>query len=192
MFRELRESYNLTRSQLAELTGRTTNYLLKAESLTFPTPPVALLDLYTGEEPRKWAALSEVEWEPMDRDILISQYRDSQRVKREKWLDLMEPVPSHLTFCRQWVYKLLDDEEDIVSPTEYRVSQGLCIPAPAVYRAEKYGHVSQPIKTALADLVDYVTSGRYYAKGYPDSQRTVISMIAVAKKYGVGYDRLSA
>jgi len=46
MFRELREGLGLTRSDLAVLTGRGVNYLLKAEQLCFPTPPVCLLEFY--------------------------------------------------------------------------------------------------------------------------------------------------
>jgi hypothetical protein len=160
--------------------------LLKAEALTFPSPPVALLDLYTSaEEPKAWAALSEVEWEPMDRDILISQYRDSQRAKRETWLSKFSPVPNSApSFCRQWVER---NEYDIIYPTEYRVSQGLCVPAPAVYRAEKFGHVSQPIKTALGDLIDYAASGRMLAAAlqYPEASLEVSKLLEIAKKYGV-------
>lgn len=195
MFRELREQYGLTRHQLADLTGRTTNYLLKAEQLTFPSAPVALLDLYTKpEEPKGWAGLSEVEWEPLDRYTLESAYRDAQRARREEWILHYAPMVSRLSFCRQWVsIESSEDEFDVVYPTEYRVSQGLCIPAPAVYRAEKHGHISAPIKTALSDLVEYCVSGRALAVLDPEyAQRTTIGVLQVAKKYGVNYDRISA
>jgi hypothetical protein len=183
MFQDLRLHYGLTRSDLSALTGRSTNYLLKAESLTFPTPPVALLDLYTqDEEPKNWAGLSEVEWEPMDRDILISQYRDAQRSKREKWLSYYAPSPNpNRTFCRQWVDR---NEYDIIYPTEYRISQGLCVPAPAVYRAEKFGHISQPIKTALSDLIDYAASGRMLA-AHPEQAMEVAKLLEITRAAGV-------
>lgn len=48
-------------------------------------------------------------------------------------------------------------------PTEYAISQGLCIPAAAVYNAEHKGLVSQSIRTALQDLVDYCESGEVLA-----------------------------
>jgi hypothetical protein len=84
------------------------------------------------------------------------------------------------------VYKILDHEdEDFIHPTEYRVSQGLCIPAPAVYRAEKFGHISQPIKTALSDLVEYVASGRFHAVFPETGQAVTTGVLMIAKKYGV-------
>lgn len=198
MFREIRENYGLTRQDLAALTGRTTNYLLKAEQLTFPSAPVALLDLYSKpEEPKTWPSLSEVEWEPIDRYTLESAYRDAQRHKREEWILHYAPYPErHLSFCKQWVsIESSEDEFDMVYPTEYRVSQGLCVPAPAVYRAEKHGHISAPIKTALSDLVEYCVSGRAVLtldNNRMDAQQTVRGVLQVAKNYGVNYDRLSA
>lgn len=197
MFREIREGYGLTRSDLAALTHRSPNYLLKAEQLTFPSAPVALLDLYSNpQEPKDWPSLSEVEWEPLDRYTLESAYRDAQRHKREEWILHYAPMPSRLSFCKQWVsIESHEDEFDMVYPTEYRVSQGLCVPAPAVYRAEKHGHISAPIKTALSDLVEYCVSGRAVLtldNNRMDAQQTVRGVLQVAKNYGVGYQNGAA
>jgi transcriptional regulator with XRE-family HTH domain len=46
MFKDLRLSLDLTQQDLADLTGRTRNYIIKAEQCTFPTPPVALIRVY--------------------------------------------------------------------------------------------------------------------------------------------------
>jgi hypothetical protein len=46
MFKQLRLDLDLTQSDLALLTGRSRNYVVKAEQCTFPTPPVPLVEFY--------------------------------------------------------------------------------------------------------------------------------------------------
>jgi hypothetical protein len=171
MFKDLRIQYGLTRSELSQVTGRSVNYLLKAESLTFPTAPVALLDFYCSPEPK----VKLPDWEQHDRDLLTSAYRDAQRAHREKWLDHWVPRPLStvgFTFCRKWLSRW---EEDWTTPTEYGVSQGLCIPAAAVYRSERDGTVSSVLRTALSDVADYCVSGRFAAKyGYSQDTNQIV------------------
>jgi transcriptional regulator with XRE-family HTH domain len=176
MLKELREQYGLSRPQLAELTGRSPNYLLKAESLTFPKAPVALVDFYCRPTNQIIP-----DWEPQDKFILESAYRDAQRTRREEWLDdwIPRPAPTKFfSFRRKWLARY--EEEDEICPTEYRVSQGLCIPAAAVYRAEKTGWINDSLRTALSDLSDYVLSGRYTSKhGYQDSFDVVAGVLRI-------------
>jgi transcriptional regulator with XRE-family HTH domain len=169
MFLDLRNKYGLTRPQLAELTGRSPNYILKAESLTFPTPPVALLSFYCT--PNNTIP----NWEVQDPDLLATSYRDAQRVKREQWLSDWLPAPSYTgrTFRYMWFSRWFPDYPDY--PTEYRISQGLCIPAAAVYRAERKKFINTSILTALSDLAEYCLSGRYIADhGHEDEDPYVV------------------
>lgn len=167
MFKELRLNEGLSRSDLSALTGRSVNYLLKAEDLTFPTPPIALVSFWLKRNPE------------LERYMLEDAYYAAQKDRRRSWLDYWEPRPAdtkHFSFCRKWLraeglsrpvgYEEEYTEVDRVSPTQYTVSHGLCVPASAVYFAEKYPHkpLASSIIAAVDDLVDYVKSGEYHAK----------------------------
>jgi len=184
MFTDLRNELGLTRSQLSELTGRSQNYILKAESLTFPSPPVALVDFYCNPANLTNLTTANSNFTPQDPEVLKEEYRAAQRAKRERWLADWIPRPldtKHFSLRRKWLARYeLDDE---VCPTEYRVSQGLCVPAAAVYRAEKDGFINTAIHTALSDLVDYCLSGRYFAThGIEDGDYSVVEGVLRIQK----------
>lgn len=168
MLKDLRDQLELTRQELAEETGRSLNYILKAEQLTFPTAPVALTDYYAHKL-------------KLNPDVLRQAYRDAQRHTRESAFDYIRPRPlntRNFTFCRKWYSVTTDsglsefqDVSESVSPSQYQVSKLLCVPASAVYHAEKTGHISEAIRTAISDLLDYAQSGRLYsALSYNEAQ----------------------
>lgn len=150
MLQDLRLKEGLTRAELASITHRTINYIVKAEQLTFPTPPPSLIEFYSQRL-------------DTDREILKDAYRDAQRTTREGFLRDYKPLAHRSSFRRRWAYRLSGSEEDLIHPTEYALSKGLCIPAATVYRSEKDGTVNQSIKDALSDLVNYALSGRFQA-----------------------------
>lgn len=161
MFKELRIDAGLTRGDLAAETGRSVNYLLKAEDLTFPTPPVALMEFWLKRDA------------DLDRTILEEAYYSAQRVKRLSWLEDWRPRStdtSALSFCRKWEPAREDWTPHpvlgTVYPTQYAVSKGLCVPASAVYFAENNpsAPVAKVILKAVDDLVDYMRSGEFHAK----------------------------
>ena len=166
MFADLRKKLGLTQAELAKATNRTPNYIFKAESLTFPNAPPSLLAYFskrTGLPP----------------SIIKAEYRAAQRTRRQQFLEYYIPVLyplSGLSFRRIWKIRehsplLHGGHEHFLpySPSEYVLSQRLCIPATAVYRAEKDGYINQSILTALSDLVEYCINGNYIADyGYLD------------------------
>lgn len=191
MLEDLRYQVNppLTRQALATLINRSPNYVLKAEALTFPQIPPSLLEFYTGP-PLSYP-----------KPLLISQYRDAQRLQRQRWLYKWQLAP-----LRRDEEVLLEGEEgpilvagsgvngnliagtgkdggvggredfdgrnfgikswclqsnNRINPTEYALSQGLCVPASAIYMLERNYPKKLPssLKTALGDLLDYCESG---------------------------------
>ena len=150
MLLDLRLSAGLTRAELAQRIGRSINYIVKAEQLTFPTLPPAFAEYYRNEVPK---------------DVLEDAYRDAQRRTREQFLRDYRPLAQRTSFRKRWAYRESgkEDDEGYLHPTEYALSKGLCIPAATVYRSEKDGTINQPIKAALSDLVDYALSGRFQA-----------------------------
>lgn len=211
MFEDIRISYGLTRNQVAVATGRSINYLLKAEQCTFPSPPVALLAFYTNPQPPEGVRLL-TPWEAFDRQTLCDAYFDSQRRKRQQWLDTWLPVPS----STNWVplrHKWLMLKKDVATgvggggyrdvagavglfhsstgvytyPTGYQLSSGLCIPASVVYRNEKEPRSqSSAIRSAMGDLVEFVESGRFLASNFSaeDAQQIELGVMRIAKEEG--------
>lgn len=153
MLTDLRLQEGLTRQELATKLGRSVNYIVKAEQLTFPTLPPAFIEYYKDQVPK---------------DVLEDAYREAQRTTREHFLRDWRPIPAAalpVSLRRRWTYRHTPvGEEDLNYPTEYALSKGLCIPAATVYRAEKDGTINAAIKTALSDLVDYALSGRFQAE----------------------------
>ena len=155
MFKELRLEAGLTRGDLAEATGRSVNYLLKAEDLTFPSPPVALMEFWLKHDA------------DLDKTILEESYYAAQRSHRLSWLDEWKPRPlnsSGFSFCRKWLST--GTSGVTLCPSQYAVSKGLCVPASAVYFAEKHqdAPLAKTIIAAVDDLVNYVLSGEFHAK----------------------------
>lgn len=173
MLQELRESITppLTRSALAEHIHRSPNYVLKAESLTFPNVPPALLNFYTRE----------LNYPP---SLLVSQYRDAQRKRREHWLSYWRVMPAPPvmegagsgSFTHAWQSQY----PPYHSPTEYAISQGLCIPAAAVYNIQHRAKIASSILVALEDLREYCLDGRVFADTHltADEVDQVLSLIA--------------
>lgn len=161
MFRTLRLKYDLSQAEIAERTHRTPNYILKAEQLVFPTPPPALIDFFVKLEP-----------EAYNEELLTEWYYTEQHKQREKWLSHYRPRPLDtrgFSFRRKWLsVSGSADDQDFVSPTEYAVSKGLCIPASAVYLIERKGTVPSIFVDVMDYLIAYVTSGRYTADTYYD------------------------
>lgn len=153
MFRELRLQHGLTQSEVATLTHRTPNYILKAEDLTFPSPPPALLQFYRELDPA------------LTVDLLTDWYYSAQRTVRERWLEHYVPAPTRqATFRTSWLRAGgLGAEQDWEVPTQYRLSKGLCIPASVVYNMDK--HPTRPLPTAVGVVMDqliaYTSSGRF-------------------------------
>lgn len=154
MLRELRDQAGLTRTELSDQTGRSVNFILKAEQLTFPVAPPSLVEYYAKHL-------------GLDRDTIKSAYRDAQRSQRERFYEHFLPRPlttQHFTFCRKWyVTPLKGDMPDTVSPNQYQVSKVLCVPASAVYYAEKNGTYSQALIDAVGDLLSYCRNGNLYS-----------------------------
>lgn len=172
MLRDFREQLGLTRQELALETGRSVNFILKAEQLTFPTAPPALTDYYA-----KALNISPI--------TQREAYRDAQRQTRLRFHHYFIPRPlptAGFTFCRKWY--LVDsnyhnspdspDYPDLVSPSQYLVSKVLCVPASAVYYAERHPHkpVAQAITDALSDLLTACRAGILYSEfpNYADAQ----------------------
>ena len=206
MFEDIRISYGISRNQLATLTGRSINYLLKAEQCTFPTPPVALLAFYTQPDPPQNTPLL-TSWEAYDKDILCEAYYDKQRRKRQEWLDRWLPVTNFNTKYWSLRQKWLPAEDartgqahglgagavghfgalSGVYPNSYQLSVGLCIPASVVYRNDKDPNTqSNAIRAAMGDLVEYVESGRFLAANYSseDVQRIELGVLRIAEEEG--------
>jgi hypothetical protein len=162
MLRNLRDQLDLTRQDVSRETGRSVNFILKAEQLTFPVAPPALTAYYAKHL-------------EMDPDIIREAYRDAQRDQREKFHHHIIPRPSdtqHFSFCRKWlsVYQDPESPADLISPNQYQVSKLLCVPASAVYYAEKNHTYSAAIYDALSDLLAYCRNGNFYADYYDYSQ----------------------
>lgn len=211
MFQALREAEGLTRPQLAQLTGRSVNYILKAEQATFPTPPTALVDFWAarnsgtltnnlavntrnppslnfgpGNTPKQQGAVGLTNVS-MQRSILKSAYFDYQHLQRKRWLGKFVPRPldtSQLSFCNKWIPAnvLIENEwatngelqelELELSPTEYSVSKGLCVPASVVFRAERDGYIGNSLIDVMYELVEYAKSGELAASNYYDFSLT--------------------
>ncbi len=212
MFRELREQAGLTRVQLAARTNRTVNYLLKAEQLTFPSPPVALMDYYIRQG--------------YNRTFLSDWYYSDQRAQRILWLTSYLPYvhnqqqqqqqqQQHNTkqqsFRFMWVNPLALDPlvtgppvgalqvrlgvipnfSDIkVYPTEYELSRGLCIPASSIYYLLKHPEkkAAGSIIAALNDLKEhleqYGTSQYDHDYDLPEDYNMYEQLLAVIKAVG--------
>jgi hypothetical protein len=150
MFRELRLQHGLTQSEIATATHRTPNYILKAEDLTFPSPPPALMQFYRELDPA------------LTHDLLTDWYYSAQRTKRELWLEVFTPTAaSQPTFRGSWIMK--DYGNDWLTPTQYALSKGLCIPASVVYNMERYPKKAMPaaVGVVMDQLLTYTKSGRF-------------------------------
>ena len=209
MLEDIRKSYGLTRNEVAQLTGRSINYILKAEQATFPGPPVALLDFYARDSYDGPYRLT-TPWEPYDADLMRQDYRSFQRRKRRSWLEKYEPLPytGGLPFRKKW--RRRQDASDggaawavgafdfaqrvNVYSSSYGISVGLCIPAAVVYRNDKDLTKAGAIVTCMEDLVDYVSSGEFQAERYGDENllEETADIFRIAKEEGVKlHDRAS-
>lgn len=186
MFQSLRFKHSVSRQQLAAATGRSVNYILKAEQLTPSNPPVALIHYWATQHG----------YSP---DLLKQQYRQEQRLKREQWLRASGYLPGFaaagtlLSFRRMWYSSTTpttttthplsevgevqdwEFESNTNHPTQYALSAGLCLPASALHKNETYPkHRPRCFLDALADLEDFVLSGRLNAVE-PDADVASIS-----------------
>jgi hypothetical protein len=198
VFEETRLSYGLTRTHLSDLTGRSVNYLLKAEQATFPCPPVSLLAFYTADQPPANAAtvlgpgLSGFlvqKWRKWDKDDLKAAYKAKQRKTREDFLDRYYPVAtstSNRPFRLKW-YGAIDEDGDQVAPNSYQLSCGLCIPAAVVYRNDRELRPSSAIRQAMTDLVEYVETGRFHSRflSEPALESIELAVLRIAEEEGV-------
>jgi transcriptional regulator with XRE-family HTH domain len=148
MFKTLRAQHNLSQQDVANATGLSPNYILKAEQLTFPIPSPVLADFYLKLDPT------------LDLDYLKSWYAQEQRTQRELWLTEYRP-----TLSRSWLFDgsfrhAWEHTETCEVPTQYALSKGLCISASVVYSLE---HGARPyiVRTVLDQLIDFVESGRF-------------------------------
>jgi transcriptional regulator with XRE-family HTH domain len=206
MFKDLRLSLDLTQQDLADLTGRTRNYIIKAEQCTFPTPPVALIRVYeeggTLEQSNQQLAranhgtgsplvslgtlnlnsgsppvgLLTRPWRGIPKEILESAYYDEQRRIRREWLYRWHPRAID-TSNRSFKHKWVNVLNPAIPLTEYEVSRGLAVPAAAVFKAEKDGVVSKAISDAVEYLIDYVSSGEYTGKYTGISNQGTINQV---------------
>jgi transcriptional regulator with XRE-family HTH domain len=197
MFRDLRLSLGITQQELADITGRTRNYIIKAEQCTFPSPPVALVNFYqTGGtlERLSTANLKALSsgggstglitlagavgvldlkgelFEGIPKEILEAAYYAEQTRIRKTWLFKWIPRPTdtlYFTFKRKWVSGI---SYDILGPTEYEVSRGLCLPAASVFKAERDHVYAQVIRTTIDQLIEYVDSGEYEGESWLNSR----------------------
>ena len=156
MFRTLREQYGLTQHDIALQTGRTPNYILKAENETFPSPSPALMQFFLDLDP------------DLDRRFLTDWYHASQLKTRHKWLETWTPSDlAHPIFRLNWVtlnagrMNPMNPTQNPMNPTQYALSQGLCIPAAVVYKMENGGLIPSAVGAILDTLVSYTSSGEY-------------------------------
>jgi transcriptional regulator with XRE-family HTH domain len=195
MFRDLRLSLGLTQQELADLTGRTRNYIIKAEQCTFPSPPVALVNFYQagGTLERlasvQWPALNEGGargglvtlapagavgvldlkgelFEGIPKEILESAYYSEQQRIRKQWLFKWIPRPADTLYFSFKRKWISAISYDISGPTEYEVSRGLCLPAASVFKAEKDHVYAQVLRSAMDQLIEYVDSGEYEGESW--------------------------
>jgi hypothetical protein len=204
MLEDIRKSYGLTRQELADMTHRSVNYILKAEQATFPCAPIALTDFYA--QPNYDGAVPlRIPWEPMDRDVMQDAYRDFQRRHRIAWLQDWEPddYTAGLPFRRKWLKRLPEWEGNLgsgaaalsgsfssrvkVYPSQYAISSGLCLPAAVIYRNEKDLTHAGSIVTCMEDLVEYVLSGQYRAEylSFEGQMALEAAILRIAKEEGV-------
>jgi hypothetical protein len=199
MFEDIRKSYGLTRQELADLTHRSVNYILKAEQATFPSAPVALVDYY-------------VQNHGYEKAVMVSAYRDEQRRRRRSWLEEFAPkgYTAGLPFRKKWVKRMsqygsaVSDEglfaeagavglfpsahgKIDVFTTQYGISVGLCLPAAVIYRNEKDLTKAGAIATCMEDLCEYVLSGEYNAMNLGSDEQLAeeTSILRIAKEEGV-------
>jgi len=210
MFKDIRQGYGLTRNDVARLTRRSVNYVLKAEQATFPAPPIALLDFYARQEGPEVPLL--LDWEPMDRDIMRDDYRNYQRRQRHAWLHTWEPVLGATVgypFRFKWRKRMGQNpwreaganeenygavgafdfalDEDVYS-SQYGLSVGLCLPAAVIYRNELAPNAKAgAIRECMEDLVEYALSGGYAAVDFNSStlQAEVDAIVRIAVEEGV-------
>lgn len=163
MLLDLRNDLGLTRQELSDLTGRSLNYLLKAEQLSFPSAPAPLIDFYA-----KTLA--------MPPDVIRSAYREAQFHQRMELFNHVVPRPLttvNFSFCRKWLLtselSATSETSELgeafqVSPSQYAMSKWLCVPASAVYFAEHNPHkpLAQSITDALSDVEKAFSDGRLY------------------------------
>ena len=151
MFRTLRAQHNLTQQEVADQTNLSPNYVLKAEQLTFPIPSPVLADFYLKLDPS------------LDLDYLKSWYAQEQKAQREMWLSSWQPALDPGSFRKSWqdIYAV----PTVIPPTQYALSNGLCIPASVVYAMER-GARPHLVKQVLNQLIDFVESGRFEAEIY--------------------------
>jgi transcriptional regulator with XRE-family HTH domain len=157
-YREYRHALNLSQQDVADATGRTVNFVLKAEDLTFPTPPPAITEFYLKYKDELG----------VDRDIINSAYFAHQRTLRHAFLEDYWPVvESYNTdpfiFRQAWINTTDGGEQHSLFPTQYRLSKGLCLPASVLYGMEvkPEGRTPAVVRTCMDQLILYVASGEY-------------------------------
>jgi transcriptional regulator with XRE-family HTH domain len=188
IFKTLRINYSLTRSQLAEAIGRSTNYIMKAEQASFPAPSQALLDFYTRRTPptpTNWArsptglsgsdstfaGLSGSEGS-LDGRVYFNNgvewvQQDAEVLTSAYYEDQKR---ARLTFLDKWTpyasgvqFKdcwQLPMYDYVLKPTEYALSTELCVPAAAVFELHRAGKLSGAIQAAVNDLLEFSASGQ--------------------------------
>lgn len=148
MLRDFREQLGLTRQEVEQLTGRSSNFIVKAEQYAFPTAPAALVEFYHKQL-------------DMDRELIKDAYRQAQREQRCRAFDLLipHPNPNSTYFITRWL-----SVKTLTTPTEYLVSKALCVPAAAVYYSTKNPTKPLPltVQEALLELLDVIDSGEMY------------------------------
>jgi hypothetical protein len=154
-YRDYRHTLNLSQQDVADAIGRTVNFVLKAEDLTFPTPPPAITEFYLKYKDELG----------IDRDIINAAYFAHQRTLRHAFLEDYTPVvePTNLDpFIFREAWFTLDDESHL-HPTQYRLSKGLCLPASVLYGMEvkPEGRTPAVVRTCMDQLILYVASGEY-------------------------------
>lgn len=176
MFKDIRLQHSLTREQLAERINRSVNYVLKAEQLTPTSPPTALVEFWSQQG--------------YDRNLLKAEYRQQQRLNRQRWLDYWVPanepdIRPGISFRRMWHHSHMEAQEQPLSgsdefsigfqvgfqvgfqrlPTQYELSLGLCLPPAAINRNERNPNkVPSIMLVALDDLMAYIETGRIIAE----------------------------
>jgi len=173
MLKELRLRHELTQQEVADAIGRSPNFVLKAEQLTFPAAPPALVEYYSKLD-KSYTA-----------DYLRSWYTAEQTSTREAWLT--DWVPAHKPFedlRTAWV-----NLDTGLAPTEYRLSAGLCLPAAVVFQLGRSSSSSSStptvVLTAMDQLIDYVESGRYFNASTDDApsepSRVLAGLLAIRR-----------
>lgn len=124
MLKELRLEQGLTREELASRIRKTPNYILKAEQLTYPDPPPALLNYY---------AKTNLSGHTLE--TLKSYYYQSQHQRRIDNIQNNKPNQNQ-------------------TATDYALSETLCVPASHIHYFRKTGKLSKYLIKVINELLD--------------------------------------